>query len=286
MSRVSRRPLAAAGLSAALVALSWASAARADKAACLAAYDGGQRERLAGHLVAAREATLRCAQSDCPAMLVKECTQWAGEIAAEMPSIVIGVQDAAGADVPDAAVAIDGRAVASRIDGRALPVDPGPRSVVVTRGTDRQESTIVVREREQGRVVVLRFPKRPETGTATPLPTEPPPPVREPAPVGPSRTLGWVAGGVSLAAAGAFVGFGSWARSARDDLRTSCAPYCSSDAVSSAKTKGYVADGFLALAVVAAGVSIYGFVRPGDPPRVASTTLWLTPTGASLRGHF
>ncbi|HEY6462313.1 MAG TPA: hypothetical protein VIY73_19230, partial [Polyangiaceae bacterium] len=115
--RASLLALALAGAA----ALSLAHAANAsEREACFSAAESAQRVRAQGHLLDAREKLRVCAHPTCPAAVRDDCTTWLAEVEEELPSIVVHARDAAGNDVADVRVLVDGVKVAERLDG--LPV--------------------------------------------------------------------------------------------------------------------------------------------------------------------
>ena len=95
------------------------------KKACVDVHERAQELRQAGHLVAARDQLTTCSETPCPALIRTDCAQWLLEVDGIMPTIVLGARDAAGADLADVKVTCDGREIATRLDGRVVPIDPG-----------------------------------------------------------------------------------------------------------------------------------------------------------------
>src|SRR5262249_25832670 len=91
---------------------------------CTAAYHSTQRLRQAGKLREAAAEALVCAESACPRVLRQDCARWVEEIQRATPSIVVHAVGADGCDVVDARVVIDGQAVADRIAGTPITLDP------------------------------------------------------------------------------------------------------------------------------------------------------------------
>lgn len=130
-----------------------ASAQNAVKA-CTTLAEDGQRLRAAGKLIEARDKLIACSTAECPQVVRADCAQWASEVLASTPTIVIDVRDSQGTDTADARVFVDGKLVANRIDGRPISIDPGERTVRVERsdgmfGVQR----IVAKENAKGREV-------------------------------------------------------------------------------------------------------------------------------------
>ena len=124
--------------------------------ACTALAEDGQRLRAAGKLIDAREKLMACSATECPQVVRTDCAQWASEVLAATPTIVIDAKDADGNDVADAKVSVDGRPVAARIDGRPIAIDPGSHRIYVER-TDGSAATqtIVAKENAKAREVKM-----------------------------------------------------------------------------------------------------------------------------------
>jgi hypothetical protein len=174
----------------------------ADQAAqCATRYVDAQVERKAGKLLAARESLLVCSHDPCAPELKVDCERWANENDAQIPSIVVTLRDAAGRDLSEARVLIDGHEVAATLTGKALELDPGLHQVEVLPGVATvPRQAILLAEGTKLRAVSFQ------------LAAEPPPP---PAP----RVLwpGYVAGGAAVLAAGGVLGFGLEGLAQRSD---------------------------------------------------------------------
>lgn len=123
------------------------------KSECIDANTAGQSHRLSGRLDEARKELTLCSDAACPALVRSDCTQRLDEIARIQPTLVLGVKDASGADVTDAKVTIDGKPFADRLDGSALPVNPGEHVFVFTiSGESPMTRKLVIKEGEKGRL--------------------------------------------------------------------------------------------------------------------------------------
>jgi hypothetical protein len=260
-----RRAYRSSPLLALAVLLAAARPARADEAhACAEPHLAAQRHRRAGELVRAREALLACSRAECSSVLAKDCVAWLGEVEAALPSVTLEAKTAEGRDATDATARIDGEPAARRIDGRALPLDPGPHRIVFERpGKPSVEEQIVLREGEK-RVVTARFRGQPAALAPARDVERPIPP------------LAWVAGGVTLAAATTFGVFGAMGASGHGDLESrGCAPSCPADEVDEVRRDLVVADVALGVALVAATATlVLVLTRPAAPPRAAHTARW------------
>jgi hypothetical protein len=181
-----------------------------------------------------------------------------------MPSLAIAVVDDRKRDVAGAEFTLDGKK--SNFQGVAIEVDPGPHELIAARGGDRVKVQVVALEGEQNRRVELTLPsevevERPAARTGT---DEVTPPSPQAASGRRSLVPVFVLGGVALASATSFGYFALSGKSAVSDLDR-CKPYCSTDDVSSARTKYLLADISLGVAVLAAGIGTYFLVRAPAP---------------------
>jgi len=122
-----------------------------------------------------------------------------------IPKLIVTVE---GPDNQEAVLSLDGRPVEHALWGVGQPVDPGTRFIVLQRGAQRVEQTIVLREGEEKHVVIRLVEAGEENRPAQ---------VREPD--GGTSSWAWVAVGVG--AAGLTTGAVMWglARGKESDLR-------------------------------------------------------------------
>jgi hypothetical protein len=135
-----------------LLAPSLARSAEPTKQQCVDANDAAQDLRQAGKLRQAREKLVLCATSSCPAIVREDCLDRLRHVDAAMPTIVFEAKDAAGNDLPNVTVTMDGQPFADKLDGTPLPLDPGDhRFVFNAQGLPSTEKRIEVREGDLGR---------------------------------------------------------------------------------------------------------------------------------------
>jgi hypothetical protein len=240
------------GIATLLVTVGEAPVLGADKQACVTAHEEAQRLRQGGKLREAREKLVACAQDGCPAMVRADCGPWLGEIDNELPTIVIAARDAKGTDVPDVRVTIDRSTVLSRLDGKALSIDPGEHVLQFERPPSPAiAQTVVVHEGEKGRIVEVQFAS-PETASALSGTAKSPVP--------------FVLLGVGAAAAfGTSLYLALHVRNERDAM--TCSPHCSDDAVAPLRNQLHVADAALGVGLVLTGVATWlFFASPKAPP--------------------
>jgi hypothetical protein len=140
--------IAAGRGAAAMVAIFWSSSssvagareawhrgnAHAESPACSASYARALERVREARLNEASEAFAVCSRAVCSEETRRECSTRRAQLDADIPSLVPLVTDDAGEPRILVEVRIDGALVTSRLDGRALPVDPGKHEL--TFGTD------------------------------------------------------------------------------------------------------------------------------------------------------
>ncbi|WP_394824438.1 hypothetical protein [Pendulispora albinea] len=256
-----------------------------DKAACIDAHEHGQEARLAGKWMEARALFLQCAQSSCPAPLVKDCTEWSGELERQIPTVVVETKRPDGVDTDDAAFFVDGAQRASRVPSTPLALDPGAHTLRVEHaGWSPAETTVILRDGDRERRVVLQLtsPVRPRTGRETlgAVPTS----------RGATSSIpvaAWVGAGATAALAGVSVLFLVRGKTREQDLAASpcgVTGTCTDAEVDPIRTDYMVSGVAAAAAAVALGITIWQLVahRPAAgmtaalPKVTAATPLRLT----------
>ena len=275
------RPFRVASLLAAtLLAPLLARHAEADEThACIVASEAGQQLRDDRKLVLASDKFSQCARDECPALIRKACIKWLADAAAALPTVVPAARDAAGHDLSAVKVSIDGTPVASQLDGRPFPLDPGPHVLrFEAAGGPPVEENVIVREGERNRLIqVVVQPGTPSLVVST---VRPSPPQSVAAPEPGARTVipvtAWVFAGVGVVGIASFAYFGATGQSQRSSLESSCAAAgtCNPSDVSAMKAKLIAADVSLGIGVVAAGAAVYFAIARRtreELPRTASS---------------
>ena len=289
-----RHSLRVATLTVAFIAAAFAPrsvrAADPTTADCLGASEKSLTLRNAHQLRDSRAQALICAAASCPGDVRDECVRRVAELNAAMPTIVFETKDAAGNDLSAVKVTIDGQALAERLEGTALSIDPGQHSFTFeAAGQPKVEKQFVIREGEKGRRerVVLgalpgveprpagaQPPGAPEAviGSA-PSSASPPPAEGFFARLGTRRKAALAAAGVGVIGLGVGIGFGLDAMSKHDDAQKACPAFQRADR----KSVDLWHD-----AVIAGNVSTVGFIV-GAAGLAGAAALWLTgkpePTG-------
>lgn len=266
-----------------------------DKRACSDAFETAQLLKSVGKLDEAVAQASICAASSCPKSTSVPCSAWRTEWEALLGEITLEVVDETGAPTRAATLLVDAKPALTEVPS-TLRLAPGPHAFRFSRpGQPDQTSSVVLAERQKATVRVV-FPSV-AAKTAEPTPSasitkeQPPPPRRIP-------TATWALGGVGVAGLAVFAGFGLAGRADKSELDTTCAPRCSPDQASSAKTKYLIADVGLGVGVLALAGATYFALRPSPPPPAGAaassrprwTTLAVTPreggATALLGGQF
>jgi hypothetical protein len=265
IARLEARRVARAGamLGAITVMTSLASAApaRADeKTACVTAYERSQVLRKEGKLRRAREELRTCSRGTCPALVRAE-------------------KD--GADVAAVRVVEDNEVIATRLDGKAIELEPGEHVFrFETDGAPPVSLTMVVHEAEKNRVVPVHFAGPHKEPLASAASADGADTTSRPVPVGV-----YALGGVGLAGLAGFTVLGAIGKSNESSLKSSCSPNCAKSDIDSVRAKYLAADVSLAIGVASlATAAIWYLARPTEhaPSALTAFTVSPTPSGASL----
>jgi hypothetical protein len=246
-----------------------ARSAHADEATatCVAAYERGQVVRKQGKLTAAREPLLACAQVSCSPVLRTQCAQWVAELEQQTPTVVLVARGPNGEDIVAAHVSLDGHEIAQRLDGKAIPIDPGPHTFYFAiEGATPREETVLVSQGEHERRIVADFRRATVAGASTPPSSTRPAPIPVAVPI---------LAGVAVAGFGTFAVAGLLGLSEKNALDArQCKPDCPQADVNAAQTKFLVADiglGVGAVSLVVAAISLLtkGEIRTDEHAAVA-----------------
>lgn len=261
-------------------ASSWPVTAGADtKQDCLAAYDKSQTLLQGNKLLAAREQLLVCGRAACPGFVADDCGKWLSDVDNRTPTIVIEARGPDGQDAVEVTVEVDGAPFLSRIEGKALPIDPGEHVFrFQMAGTPAIERRLVIHESVKGRRIQVEFqPDKPDAGAAAPRPelaTTPAPRSKVPASV-------YLLGGVGLAGIASFTYFGLDYDSRLNDL-DSCKPNCEVSRTDRANVSRVIAFVSAGVGVAAIGTAAVLFLTSSRPAEPAANTASYQPPPLDL----
>jgi hypothetical protein len=262
------------GLFTTMVALA-SPAAADDKAACLDAAAKAQTLRAAHHLLDARVQLRICAAANCPEVVQSDCVPWLAEVEKALPAVVVSAKNAAGADLIDVKVTVDGQPFATHLTGQAVAMDAGPHTFhfeAADGSTLDQQVLIKEGAKDQPVAVVLK------SGGAGAAPAGAPAPSQG-SPTGTStlRTVGWIVGGVGVAGLAAGVVSGIIAVSDKSSANCNGNNVCQGS-VSGVKSAALAADiGFIAGGVLVAGGAGLVLFAPRGAPAASSTGVRMLP---------
>lgn len=251
---------------------------------CVEQHESAQRLRHAGELLASRDLLERCAEPSCPSLIAADCTEWRNEVERLIPSLIFGAKSEEG-DLVDVSVTLDGRLLATELDGASVEVDPGPHELVFERpGSPPIVRRVVARKGVKDRVVSVYFAASP----ALRAEPEVAPAVREmhrPVPV-----ATFVVGAAALATLGVGIGLGTHAMTVKEARREACAPLCGSSEKAEVTKVALAADVLFGASALTAGAALVIFlVRPEVPlEEEPPVTVGVDPSGGwlALRGRF
>lgn len=266
-------------ISASLVAasLGWSQLALANVDQCVEAHSRGQVLRDEAQLVASAAQFLTCASDDsCPAPIREECEQYLEAVQRLTPTLVFASRDHLGRDIDGVRIYMDDASVEWSSGDAPIAVDAGPH-LFRFEHPDGQviEQKLDAVQGEKARLVVAEFSNTEVLATKS---TQTDVMMDATQPTDVRRILTYTFGGLAVVGLASFAILGLQGSSAEADLRSSCAPNCTSAQKQSVAQKYLWADVSLAVA----GLSLAG-----------GAVLYLAPLGAddttaaiSFRGEF
>jgi hypothetical protein len=174
------------------------AAAEPTKDECVDANTKAQSLRRDNKLQDSRAQLLVCAADACPAVVRDDCVQRLDELGRVMPTLVLVAKDGKGSDLSAVTVKLDGAPWLARLDGAAVPIDPGEHELTLdAAGQPSVTQRLIIREGEKARREIISIGAAPVKSDAV-------------APTAPARLT--IAAGPedSVAVDGAAVGVGRW----------------------------------------------------------------------------
>jgi hypothetical protein len=131
------------------------------KSACVEAYNEAMERMGAARLREARVLAGQCAAPTCGRALRQECVLLYTRLDADIPTIVPFVADDADVRSGDVEVRMDGEVLTSKLDGRAIPVDPGLHHLTFTVENEvvASEDAMIV-QGQRNRLVTAALPEK------------------------------------------------------------------------------------------------------------------------------
>jgi hypothetical protein len=286
------QPILVAALASAFVLSLVQSSASADEptiADCLASNEAAIKAGNEHKLRAERAQFLLCASESCPADIRKACTGHVQAVNAEVPTIIFTAKDAAGADLTDVKVTMDGELLTTRLDGTALSVDPGShRFTLEAQGKPTVTKTLLIEQGQKDRREDVALEPLAALVAATLVAASQP--AANDHGLSTQKILAITAGGVGIVGLGIGAAFGIIALSDRSTAETDCggtgackqmAGVTEWGSVQSAGNVSTVA--FVAGGVVIASGALLWITAPHHP---AATQVGVTANGLLLKGSF
>jgi hypothetical protein len=248
-------------------------AARADDG-CQEDHLAAQKDRKAGKLVEARDEMLRCAAPSCADLVQKDCVRWLDEVNADLPTIVPSARASDGTELGAVHVSLDGAPWLDGLDGKAVPVDPGPHTLRFdARGKPPVDVQVIAKmgmknEPAEATFVVGGAIGRPRAATIAT----------------------WTLIGVGSASVLTFAGLAITGEVQYQQLKSSCAPACDPADVDRVRHEFIASDVLASIgaACIASAVIVYFAIpakpaAPDAPPAEnAALVLRPSPRGAAL----
>jgi hypothetical protein len=139
-----------------------------DKQVCSDAYAKAQTFRDAHKLTEAREQLRICARAECPGFISKDCSGWLKDVEPRIPSVVFIAKNAAGSDLTDVKVSMDGAQLVTKLDGLAVDVDPGAHTFLFEAADGKTEQKVVITEGGKAQRITAAFGAAGTAPVATP----------------------------------------------------------------------------------------------------------------------
>jgi hypothetical protein len=230
------------------------------KAECAAAYELAQEKRKSGELILARDQLKICIRDACPTFVRNECTEWLAEVETSLPTVVLAARRG-DQDVDEVRVTMDGQAIADRLSGTAIPLDPGTHVFrFELEGYPPIEQRVLVRVGEKNRRVAVSFGADEAADGTVSSTAEAEADADVVAKGLDKRTVSYALAGLGAAALGSFAFFALTGKSDENDLRDRCSPNCPESDVDSVRTKYLVADISLGVGIASLGAATWFFV--------------------------
>lgn len=258
-----------------------------DKRQCYAEYEGAQVARQAGRFRDARASLLVCSNTACPPAVQTDCVTWLDQVSKSLPTVVF-IARVHDRDELGVRVIMDGQQLIASLDGKSVPVDPGPHTFRFERPPyPPVEQQVLISEGEKGRQIRANFAEVAERTTAVTDPGSGVTPLATPEAYRPIPAATFVFSGLTLAGIGGFAFLGASAKSDRDKLLNTCAPFCEESEVNPIKRKLLAADLSLGAAAVSALVATWTYLaRPAVTERASAQQRDTRQTRTSMRWSF
>lgn len=257
----------------------YASASRAaDRPPCFDAFAAGQELAQKNEFRAAREKFRVClGDATCPAPpLLKDCLDDLHGVEARIGSIVVEAIDAHGGSLIDVTLAIDGVEVTTKLDGKAIELDPGEHLLVLHAEKKKPfERKVLVGEGEKLKRVVATMED--VEGAQPPIA-----PTTEVAAEHRASTAVWIFGAVGIAGVVGFGTLGLLGQHTYDDCRDHGCDSSTTSRLKLERTLAWTSLGVGVASLATAGILYFSSGSSNDGAHVGVAP---TPGGASAWLH-
>jgi hypothetical protein len=230
-----------------------------DVVSCASFYEEGQVAMRRARLLSAQRALTSCLDEACPRTMRADCARWLEEVESRIARVVVRCVGPDKRPLTEVKVEVDGELLLERLDGRAVPIDPGEHELrFVAPGHLAKRMRVLVLEGDKAQAIHVEL-----ASEAQPTPS-PSPSLALSSSVSSSQhgvsenarvTAAFVTVGV-LAGLG-FGGFALAGRSAKEDL-DACRPDCSDSQADVARNRYLVADVLLGVSIASfAGLALF-----------------------------
>jgi hypothetical protein len=216
-----------------------------------------------------------------------DCASWLADVEKALPTVVLTAKNGDGADLVDVKVSVDGQPLVAKLDGQAVPMNPGSHTFHFEGvGGTSQDRQVVVREGDKNQPVAAVLGAASSAPPASPLA----PPVagggagETPESSSSLKTVGWVLGGVGVAGLAAGTVFGIVAMSSKSGAHCDANNVCDPGTTSGIKTTALLSDiGWVAGGVLTAGGLALVLLAP-SPHHEGAATVRIAPVVAAQGG--
>lgn len=221
-----------------------------DESQCTSAFEEGQRERNAGHLLNAVEQFEICAAAECPTVIADKCNVWRAETEASVPSVSVAAVDHEGIAVSDVRIYEGDELLRDGLTGGPLRLDPGTYQLRFVRDGANEVERQVALGSGATRIEIQFAPvvPTPEPARAPdPTPVEPAPALALSTPPAADTVTNSISPlvpiGFSVAGAGFIAGAvaGGIALSRFADIEAECRSVCTEDRIAEGEIPAHVA---------------------------------------------
>jgi hypothetical protein len=205
------------------LAIAGSAGAAPTKRVCVQANADAQTLQQSGKWRAAREALKTCSVEACPRPVRNDCLERLDALERALPTLIFEARNAAGADLADVRVSMDGELISDHLDGAAIVIDPGQHTFTFERtGAPVVTKSLVVHEGDRGRHETVVLGGNADVAPPPPAPSPAPPPTTQRSAGSTQRFAGIVTGAAGAVGVGVGIVFGLLASSRWSSSEAAC----------------------------------------------------------------